>query len=72
MSDRANTITVVLENQTRVDDLDNTLNAIRMIKGVISAEANVSTIDDFWAVERARHRLTNKIWEVLYPNITKK
>ena len=71
MSDRANTITVVLEKETRVDDLDNILNSIKMIKGVATADANVASLGDYWAVEKARWDLTNKLWEVLYPKLEK-
>lgn len=71
MSDRANTITVVLEKETRVDDLDSILNSIKMLKGVVTADANVSKETDYWAVEKARWELTNKLWEVLYPNVKK-
>lgn len=71
MSARANTITVVREKETRIDDLDSILDSIKMIKGVATADANVTNIGDYWAVEKARWELTNKMWEGIYPKIEK-
>jgi hypothetical protein len=67
MSDRINTITVVLENETRADDCEAILAAIRMVKGVIAVTPNVADPTDYMAQERARRELGQKIWEVLYP-----
>lgn len=66
MSDRANTITVVLEKETRIDELDNIIHSIRMIKGVVTADANVSKETEYWAFEKAKWELQRKLWEVLY------
>ena len=67
MSDRINTITVVLEKEIRDDDCETILNAIRMIRGVLEATPNVADPGEYMAVERARHDLGQKLWEVLYP-----
>ena len=67
MSDRINTITVVLEKETRDDDCEAILTALRMTKGVRRATPNVTDAGEYMAVERARHELGQKLWEVLYP-----
>lgn len=68
MSDRINTITVVLEKDTRDDDCEAILNAIRMTKGVLSVTPNVADPGEYMAIERARHDLGKKLWKVLYPD----
>jgi hypothetical protein len=65
MTDRFNTLTVVLEHEIREDDAEYILNAIRMIKGVISVESNVSNITDHMALETARHELRKKFYDLL-------
>lgn len=67
MSNRINTITVVLEKETREDDCERILEAIRMVRGVLSVEADVADSTDFMAIERARRELGQKMWEILYP-----
>lgn len=65
MSDRINTITVVLEKDIRDDDCEHVLHAIRMIKGVLRAKANVAGPEAFMAEERAKHALVDRIRKVL-------
>jgi hypothetical protein len=67
MSDRANTITVVLEEETRVDDLEGLLNAIRQMRGVVTAEADVTEVTEFYALHQARHEVRQQIVDILYP-----
>lgn len=68
MTDRYNTLTVVLERDTRDDDAEALLNAIRMMKGVLTVEGNVSDVSAFAAEERAKRHWQEKIAEVLWPN----
>lgn len=65
MSDRINTITVVLAEDTRDDDCESILTAIRMVKGVLRATPNVSKPSDYMAEERAKHELRKKLRDVL-------
>jgi hypothetical protein len=65
MSDRTNTLTVVLEHQMRTDDAEQIIEAIRMVKGVLNVEANVSDSMEYMATEQAKHDLRKKIFEVL-------
>ena len=65
MSDRINTITVVLEKDTRLDDCEAILTAIRMTKGVLRATPNVVDARDYMAEERARNEFRKKLWDAL-------
>jgi hypothetical protein len=65
MTDRHAGYVVILEKDIRSDDAEFTLNAIRMIKGVLSVEPVVSNIEVHMAEERARHHLLGKIYEFL-------
>jgi hypothetical protein len=65
MSERINTIIVVLEKDTRLDDCQPILTAIRMTKGVLKATPNVVETRDWMAEERARHEFRKKLWDVL-------
>lgn len=65
MTDRANAITVVFEHDFRVDDAQSILNAIMMVKGVLSATLNVTEVQSHIAYMRARHDLQSKLWDVL-------
>ena len=67
MTDRYNTLTVVLEREIREDDAEKYIDAIRMIKGVLSVKGNVADYEEYMATERVRRELGEKIWEVLYP-----
>lgn len=67
MSNRINTITVVLEKETREDGCERILEAIRMVKSVLRVKANVADSTEYMAQELARHDLGQKLWEILYP-----
>ena len=71
MSDRYNAITVVLEKDTRDDDAQDILTALRMIKGVVDAKPNIVNLDSFVADARARQELGSKLFEVLYDKYKK-
>ena len=66
MSDRYNYLTVVLEKDTRYDDAEPLINAIRQLKGVLNVKAHVSNSDSWASDERARFELGQKLWEVIY------
>ena len=67
MSDRTNTITVVLDKDYRVDDCDHILNALKMVKGVVTASPNIADYVEYMALERVRRELIEKIWDIFYP-----
>ena len=66
MSDKTRVLTVVLEEDFRVDDMEDSLiPALKMMKGVISVEANVNNIETHTAYMRARYDLESKLWGAL-------
>ena len=65
MTDRVNTLTVVLEQEMRIDDVEDILTSIRMVRGVLDVTPRLD-IDDHWAARRqARHELVMQLWDVL-------
>lgn len=67
MTDRFNSLTVVLENDVRDDDAKALISAIRQFRGVVSVSGNVSDLTAHVAQVRANHELTEKLWRVLHP-----
>jgi len=67
MTDRIHSLTVVLEKDMRDDDCESIINAINMIRGVLSVKPHISNIYDHMAKERAKDELGKKLWDVLYP-----
>ena len=67
MTDRINALTVVLEVDTRDDDCEALIQAIRQMRNVLSVEAHVSDSTDHVAQARVRHELGEKLWKVIYP-----
>jgi hypothetical protein len=65
MSDRTVVLTVVLDKTYRVDDAESIMSAIRMVKGVLSVDANVSDVGTHAAYSQARSDLAEKLWSVL-------
>lgn len=65
MTDRVHSFIVILENDMREDDAEHTLNALRMVKGVIKVEPVISGPEEHMAYARARFDLTKRIYEAL-------
>ena len=65
MTDRVVTLTVALDRDYRIDDVENITNAIRMIKGVAAVDIDVATPETYWAKTTARQELCEKIFKVL-------
>ncbi len=65
MTDRIKGLTVLLEPDKRDDDAEYIINAIRMIKGVVSVKSHIADMNHYFAVETARRELTQKLWEAL-------
>lgn len=66
MTDRFNAFVVVLDHDLRDDDAQDTLNAIRQIKGVLNVEPKVVGLEDQIAYGRARDELSHKLWKALH------
>lgn len=67
MTDRFNTLTVVLEKDMRDDDAERLLDAIRCMRCVLSVDGNVANPSDYMAEERVKRDLSDKLWQVLHP-----
>ena len=65
MTDRFNCLTVVLDKDIREDDAVCIIDAIRMLKRVISVEGHVTDPSDYIAEERAKRELRKKIFDLL-------
>lgn len=65
MSNCYNSIGVILEKDIQDDDAECVLNAIKMIKGVLSCEPNVTDFQSIVAEVRVRNNIANKLREVL-------
>lgn len=67
MTDRIFALNVLLDQDIRDDDVEPIINAIKMIKHVQRVEKNISDIEVWAGEERARQKLGQQLWEVLYP-----
>ena len=67
MTDRYHALTVTLERETRDDDAEHLINAIKQMRGVLDVRGEVSTPEVHVAEERARHKLGQQILAVVYP-----
>lgn len=65
MTDRTNSLTVVLADDMRMDDAEPLMNAIRLLRGVIGVKARVSNIDGYIAEVQARHEIHDRILRAL-------
>lgn len=62
MTDRFNSLTVVLEADIRDDDAQALLSAISQLRGVLKVSGNVSDLEAHVAMTRARHEIEQKLW----------
>ena len=65
MSDRTQCLTVVLDDTYRTDDIEQVVNAIKMIKGVADVGVNVKDPADYLAYTSVRFELEQKLWDAL-------
>jgi hypothetical protein len=65
MTDRYNSLIVVLEKDIRDDDAESTIEAIKHIKGVLRVKGNVVDTSDFVARSRVKTELLEKILDIL-------
>ena len=70
MTDRYNYLTVALERDTRDDDAEALIAAIRQLRGVMDVQPNIADAAQWLAEERARRDLGQKILEIVYPKQT--
>lgn len=67
MTDRTNILTVALDHEMREDDVQCVIDAIKMIKYVSDVEINVSEPTEWFALQKARLEVRDKLWDVIYP-----
>lgn len=72
MTDRYQSLTVILERDTRDDDCEKLIKAIEQMRGVLEVTGNVSDLGYYTAEARVRHELSRKLWEVLHPESKEK
>jgi len=65
MTDRYHTLTVVLEQDTRTDDVDALIAAIGQMRGVLKVSGVVSDTGTHMAQVRAKHDLREKLRDLL-------
>lgn len=65
MTDRYNSLTVILDREIREDDAQQLMNAIRCLKGVIDVSGNVADYESYAAYSKARYDLMQKLADVL-------
>lgn len=65
MTDRYNALTVVLECDTRENDAQAIIEAIRMLRGVQYVQPHVANLEQAIATSRVRTELMKKLWEIL-------
>ncbi len=66
MSDRINTITVVLQKDVRDDDCEHICNALAMVKGVLSVKPHVADSDSYMAEARANAKYVERILKAIH------
>lgn len=65
MTDRVHSLTVALNKDVRVDDVEGLINAILQFRGVIKVEGNISDSGLWVAESRIKHDLTMKLYDAL-------
>jgi hypothetical protein len=65
MSDRYNSLTVLLEKDLKDEDAEPLISAIKQLRGVLDVTPTVSNMIGILAEERARRELIDKLWSVL-------
>ncbi|OHD62378.1 MAG: hypothetical protein A2101_05005 [Spirochaetes bacterium GWF2_52_7] len=61
------TIIVTLENETGDEWAERLCQSILVMRGVLAVTAEEISASDYWAIENARQKLGQKLWDVLYP-----
>lgn len=67
MSDSHDILTVVLEKDMKGEAVDRLIDAIKLLHNVLDVKANVKSITQYAAEERAKQELRDKLIEVLWP-----
>lgn len=68
MTDRYNFLTVALEKNTRSDDAEVLITAIKQLRGVLDVVPHISDANDVVAELRVRDHYRKQLMDVVYPN----
>lgn len=64
MTDRVQGFVVTLDRDMRIDDAQALIDAIKMLRHVMSVKPSIVTADDFFARQRIAIELQNKVLQV--------
>ena len=67
MTDRVHSLTLVLAEDLRTDDVQSLIDAVLHLKGVASVGSNISDVGQYVAEERALAKLRDQMRDILYP-----
>lgn len=65
MTNRIKSLTVVLENDIRDDDIESLTQAIKLLRNVLVVKLNVANPEDYEARSRIKAELQKKLWDVI-------
>ncbi len=65
MTDRIKGLVITLDNDYRIDDLENLINAIEQFRGVASVSPSVASTDDHINRSRIKLELKQKLYEAI-------
>lgn len=65
MTDRVHSLTVVLDKDIRIDDIEPLIDAIKLFNHVIEVSPNISDPNAFMAETRVKRKLVDKLFKVL-------
>lgn len=69
MTDRVVSLTVILDQEYRVDDVERIVDAITMVRGVAEVKLGpVANVDTYWAINKNRNDLLPKIIKLFHPD----
>lgn len=70
MTDRVKGFTVTFEKDMRIDDVQEIITDLNMIKGVAHIEPSITTPFDHISHERLKSDMRNKLFEFMEENLT--
>lgn len=71
MTDRLKGVLVTFEEDVREDDAKHIINAIKMIRRVLTVKPVPSNIDQSIAEDRVRQEIHKKLFKMVYPDLSK-
>jgi len=67
MTARISMLYVILEKDVRIDEIDKLADAIAQFNNVLEVKTHIKEATEDIAQDRAKHELSQKLLEVLYP-----